>query len=153
ALKALLEPAPEQVLAAGWHALSRDGLMPRIVQLYEALIASCRRLAEVLAPEDVFELEHRTALAEFGQRLALRQVLQAAAWLEATLPRHRLRPPLRRQEVPTRVLDEDTYPVGGFASVATRGSIESLLHSQLVFMEREGRPDLFDIKYLRDELL
>src|SRR5262249_22986644 len=31
---------------------------------------------------------------------------------------------------------------------------ESLLHSQLAFMEDAGeRPDLFDVKYLRDELL
>src|SRR5262249_58534221 len=49
--------------------------------------------------------------------------------------------------------DEDTYPVGGYASVANRGSIESLLHSQLAYMEDHDRPDLFDIKYLRDELL
>jgi hypothetical protein len=152
-IRALREVRPEQVLSEGWQALSRDSLMPRIVQLYEALIAACRRLAEMLAPEDVFELEHRTALAEFGQRLALRQTLQAAAQLEATLPRYRPRPAQRRQEVPTRVPDEDTYPVGGFASVSTRGSMESLLHSQLAFMERDRRPDPFDVKYLRDELL
>src|SRR5262249_51127722 len=46
-----------------------------------------------------------------------------------------------------------TYPVGGFSSLSTRGSIESLLYSQLAFMEKDDRPDLFDIKFLRDELL
>jgi hypothetical protein len=51
------------------------------------------------------------------------------------------------------VLDEDRYPVGGFSSISTRGSVESLLHSQLAYMEPHERPDLFDIKYLRDELL
>src|SRR5205807_6320550 len=54
--------------------------------------------------------------------------------------------------VPTRILEEDMYPIGGFASISTRGSIESLLHSQLAFMETD-RPDLFDVKFLRDELL
>src|SRR6185295_9713646 len=44
-------------------------------------------------------------------------------------------------------------PVGGFSSLSTRGTIESLLHSQLAFMEKEDRPDLFDMKFLRDELL
>src|SRR5262249_41207132 len=73
--------------------------------------------------------------------------------LEAALPRHKVRPRSGRQEVPTRVLDEDTYPVGGFSSLSTRGSVESLLHSQLAFMEKQDRPDLFDIKFLRDELL
>jgi hypothetical protein len=43
--------------------------------------------------------------------------------------------------------------VGGFTSISNRGTIESLLHSQLAFMERDQRPDLFDIKFLRDELL
>ena len=107
----------------------------------------------MLGPEDVFELEHGTALAAFGQRVALRQVLRAAAEFEADLPRAPAAPPARRQEVPTRVLDEDTYPVGGFSSISTRGSVESLLHSQLAYMEPDDRPDLFDIKFLRDELL
>ncbi len=43
--------------------------------------------------------------------------------------------------------------MGGFTSLSTRGSVESLLHSQLAFMEKDERPDLFDIKFLRDELL
>jgi hypothetical protein len=53
--------------------------------------------------------------------------------------------------VPTRVTDEDQYPVGGYSSISTRGSIESLLHSQLAYMEPQG-PDLFDLKFVRDEL-
>ena len=69
------------------------------------------------------------------------------------MPRQKPRSGSRRHEVPTRILEEDTYPVGGFASISTRGSIESLLHSQLAYMERGERPDLFDVKFLRDELL
>jgi hypothetical protein len=152
-LKALLEGPAEQALAEGWESFDRQGPQPLLVELYESLLQAARRTAELLAPEDVFELEHRTALAELGERLALRQVLQAAARLEADLPRHRPRPRPRREEVATRILDEDTYPVGGFSSLSTRGSVESLLHSQLAYMEKDERPDLFDVKYLRDELL
>ena len=148
-----METSPQEALALGWDSLNREGLHPLLEELYNSLIAASRRTAEVLAPEDVFELEHGTALAEFGERVALRQVLQVAARLEATLPAQRIRPLAGRQEVPTRVLDEDTYPVGGFSSLSTRGSIESLLHSQLAFMEKDDRPDLFDMKFLRDELL
>jgi hypothetical protein len=151
-LKSLLREPPEQVLAAGTASLGQAGLMPLLADQYQHLIAAMRRAAELLAPEDLFELEHGTALQELGQRLALRQVLRAADVLELSLPRHRPRPRPGRREVPTRVLDEDTYPVGGFASLSPRGSIESLLHSQLALMEDE-RPDLFDLKYLRDELL
>src|SRR5262249_54150544 len=72
-----------------------------------------------------------------------------------TLPRRRVLPLARRMEVPTRILDEDTYPVGGFTSISNRGSVESLLHSQLAYMEPDNaeRPDLLGIKFLRDELL
>ncbi len=153
AIKALLDTSPQEVLAQGWDSLSRAGLHPLLNHLYDSLIASARRSAEVLAPEDVFELEHGTALVEFNASVALREVLRAASRLEATLPARRLRPLAGRQEVPTRVLDEDTYPVGGFSSLSTRGTVESLLHSQLAFMERDERPDLFDVKFLRDELL
>ncbi len=151
-IKALQREAAEALLAEGRWQLQNDGPLPLLVELYAALGTAARWLAEMLGPEDVFELEHRTALDDLGQRVALRQVLRTAERLETALPRHRPRPRLGRQEVPTRVLDEDTYPVGGFSSLSTRGSVESLLHSQLAFMEPE-RPDLFDIKYLRDELL
>src|SRR5262249_41076847 len=131
----------------------RDGLQEALAPQYEGLVAAARRIAEVLGPEDVSQLERGTALKPEGEQLAERQVVRAAHLLEESLPRHRLRPPQYRRDVPTRILDEDTYPVGGFTSLATRGSIESLLQSQLAYMEREERPDLFDIKFLRDELL
>ncbi|MBO0697434.1 MAG: hypothetical protein J2P46_03505 [Zavarzinella sp.] len=153
-IRSLLEAQPDDLLRRGWESLSAHGPVPLLIDLYEQLIAAARRMAEVLATEDVIALEQRTALADMGQYVAHRQVLQIANRLEAGLPRHKVKPLAGRQEVPTRVLDEDTYPVGGFASISTRGSIESLLQSQLAFMERdpESRPDLFDVKYLRDEL-
>jgi hypothetical protein len=151
-IKAVLEEPPEEALAGAWESLDRDGVRPRLGDLLHALVTAARRTAEVLGREDLFELKRRTALDPLGQRVALRQVLRAAADFEDALPRHRPRPPSGRREVPTRILDEDTYPVGGFASLSNRGTVESLLHSQLAFMEGE-RPDLFDVKYLRDELL
>src|SRR5204862_7702265 len=153
AIKAAQESPAEEFLASGWDSLSREGLMPLLPGLYQELIAAVRDAHDALGPEDVFELEHGTALAAFSQRVALRQVLQAAAEFEATVARDRPRTQSLRRDVATRILDEDSYPVGGFSSISTRGSIESLLHSQLAFMERDDRPDLFDIKFLRDELL
>jgi hypothetical protein len=153
-IKGVLDIPPEAALAEGRESLQRDGWMPLLAEkLFPSLIAGARGMAEVLAPKDVFMLEHRTALHPLAQRTALDQVLQAADFFEQALPQHRIRPLIGRQEVPTRVLDEDTYPVGGFSSLSTRGSVESLLHSQLAYMETDERPDLFDIKYLRDELL
>ncbi len=153
-INAALDAAPDELLRQGYESLEKEGLHPYLASLYDSLIAATRHAPEVLTPQDVLELQLGTALDDEGERLAFRQVLDAAKALDDSLPRHRVRPLARRQEVPTRVLDEDTYPVGGFSSLSTRGSVESLLHSQLAYIEPpDQRPDLFDIKYLRDELL
>ncbi len=152
-IKAAMELLPEEFLNSGWESLAGEGLMPLLPALYSDLIAAVRDAPEALGPEDVFELEHGTALAAFSQRVALRQVVQSAAELASEISQDKPRMISRRHEVATRILDEDTYPVGGFSSISTRGSIESLLHSQLAYMEPTERPDLFDIKYVRDELL
>jgi hypothetical protein len=154
-INTLLEVPPEELLTEGWESLRQEGPHPLLAELYESLIQASRRTAEVLGPEDIFDLERKTALEELGQRLAHRQVLRAGSGLEATLPKHKIKPLARRMEVPTRILDEDAYPVGGFTSLSNRGSIESLLFSQLAYMEtdRALQPDLFDTLYLMDELL
>lgn len=150
-IRALQTVNPDEVIQTGYDGLVRDGPSPLLVHLYEALVSAGRRTAEVLAPEDVLALEQGTAIADKAHYVAHRQVLQTAARLGAKLPGRPVKPLVGRKEVPTRVLDEDQYPVGGYTSISTRGSIESLLHSQLAYMEQET-PDLFDMKFVRDEL-
>ena len=151
-LRSLLAANPDDLLNQGYELFTRDGPNPLLVSQYEELVKAARRTAELLDPEDVIALEQRTALADMGEYVAHRQILQATARFEARLPSRPVRPLVGRREVPTRVLDEDQYPVGGYTSISTKGSIESLLHSQLAYMEKEERPDLFDMKYVRDEL-
>lgn len=153
-IRGLLAMQPDQVLAAGYDSLAADGPMPLLVKQYEALVSAARRMAEVLGPEDVIALEQRTALADMGQYVAHRQILQLTAKYEERLPIRPVRPLAGRKEVPTKVTDDDQYPVGGYSSISTKGSVESLLHSQLAFMEPDTaeRPDMFDVKFVRDEL-
>jgi hypothetical protein len=150
-IRSLLSSTPEEVLSSGWDSLVRDGPLEAQVKLYEELAAAGRRLNEVLAKEDIEALEDRSALGDMGQYVALRQIRQTAARFQARLPTRPVKPLVGRKEVPTRIHDEDQYPVGGYTSLSTRGSLESLLHSQLAYMEKET-PDLFDMKYVRDEL-
>lgn len=155
-LTTLLEVPPEEVLAEGYESLRQDGPHDLLPALYESLIQASRRTAEVLGPADLFDLESKAALEPYGEREAHRQVLYAGAAQEAALPRQKVKPKAGRMVVPTRILDEDTYPVGGFTSISNRGSIESLLHSQLAYMEPDrsvDEPDLFDTLFLMDELL
>lgn len=158
-LRAIQESIAEEsigsVLEEGRQLIDRHGLPEYMVQEFRDLIVAVRNTGEVLGAEDVFELESGTALEQFGQRVALRQILQAADLLERSLPREKVRPLVKRQQVATHIVDEDMYPVGGYSSLSNRGTIESLLFSQLAFMEPDNadRPDLFDVKYLRDELV
>jgi len=150
-IRSLLSLNPEDVLAMGWDGLMRDGPLDIQQRLYEELVAAGRRTSEILVKEDVEALEDKTALGDMGQYVALRQIRQTTARIESRLPARPVKPLVGRKEVPTRVLDEDQYPVGGYTSISTKGSIESLLHSQLAYMEDES-PDLFDMKFVRDEL-
>jgi hypothetical protein len=150
-IRGLLNTNPTEVLPWGWDSLMREGPLDIQAKLYEELAAAGRRMNEVLAREDVDALEDRSALGDMGQYVALRQIRQTTGRIESRLPARPVKPLHGRKEVPTRVHDEDQYPVGGYTSLSTRGSIESLLQSQLAYIERES-PDLFDMKYVRDEL-
>ena len=59
----------------------------------------------------------------------------------------------------TSLTDEDHYPTGGFSSIATTGTMENLVISELIYMEdpadkdAAGGVDLFDLRYAEGELL
>jgi hypothetical protein len=151
-IRNLLQAPASELLAKTSERLAERGPMPLLKEQYEQLVAAARRTPELLGAEDVQAIEQRTALADLGEYVAHRQVVQTGARIEAALPRRPLKPLTGRKEVPTRVHDDDQYPVGGYSSLSNRGSIESLLHSQLAYMEPKESPDLFDVKYMRDEL-
>jgi len=151
-IRGLAALSGDDCLNQGYELLTRDGPMPLLVKQYDALVSAARRMAEWLGQDDIIAIEQRVALADMGQYVAHRQILQTTAKFESRLPTRPVRPLAGRKEVPTRVPDEDQYPVGGYSSISNRGSIESLLHSQLAFMEPQERPDLFDVKFVRDEL-
>lgn len=165
-LRELVKVSPETLLARGYESLLA-GPRPDLVAMIEQWSTAARQLGECLGGEDLYELEQGTVLLAYSRRLALRQTLALVdRWLKLSPPKPSIKPS-RRRDVATRLLDEDQYPVGGFTSISNRGSIESLLHSQLAYMEPDDastessntaqsekvRPDLFDIKFLRDELL
>src|SRR5262245_25373527 len=96
-ITSLLTESPDDILRLGFESLQKDGLHPFLSALYDSLISASRRIAEVLGQEDLIELQTGTALDEESDRLAFRQVIEAATALEASLPRHRVRPLPHRQ--------------------------------------------------------
>lgn len=59
----------------------------------------------------------------------------------------------------SKLEDESVYPVGGFSSVTTSGSLENLVTSELIYMDppppkgKVADVDLFDMRYVEGELL
>jgi hypothetical protein len=151
-VRGLLRESPEEVLTAGSAGVAEPAAAVFWAKVYEQLVTGFRGAGELLTRADVFELERGVALEWMGQRVALRQILRYAELVQAAIARPRARARSEHAEAPTRLHDEDVYPVGGYAALSQRGTIESLLPSQLAYMESD-RPDLFDIKYVRDELL
>lgn len=153
-IKSLSELDSGEVVEMAVGSVVENGWSPSIAEDLKESIIKIRNTGELLGREDVFELEQGTALAEFGQRVALRQVLSSSAELEQSLPGQRPNVPARKYSVATNIMEEDFYPIGGFTSISNKGTIESLLRSELAYLEdSDDRPDLFDIKYVRDELL
>jgi hypothetical protein len=150
-IRSLSNSPPAEVLDHAWEQLLRDGPTPMLVEFYRQLVKQFRGAAELLTEPDYEALEDRSALGDMRHYVSLRQIRQVAGLLQSRLPSRPVRPLVGRKEIPTRVLDEDQYPIGGYTSISTRGTIESLLHSQLAFMEPQS-PDLFDMKFVRDEL-
>ena len=151
-IRGLMAMTFDDVMQVGRTSFAESAPHPLILEHYAEMTSAFRRLPELLGPEDLVALEHRTAIAPLGQYVAHRQIVQTATQLESRMPAQRPLPRQGRFDVPTRVSDEDRYPVGGYASIGTKGSIESMLHSQLAYFDDGPQPDLFSMKYVRDEL-
>jgi hypothetical protein len=153
-IRGLLTANMQEVLAAAWERLEREGPDPLLIMMYERLVTAGRRWAETLVLADLIAIENRLVLGENAQNVGLDHINKAKQAFLELLPNRPVRPYPNRKEVPTRIHDVDQYPIGGYESIATKGSIESLLQSQLAYIEDEAgpEPDLFDVKYARDEL-
>lgn len=151
------EQVSRELLEQGYATLREAGeLTDWMVTGYEQLVAAARRTGALLSEADVFLLENLDVLDSLTQRLAIEQMVEVADELGRTLPR-RLKPrnQSQRGRTPTQIEDEDQYPIGGFASISTSGSLENLVSSELIYMdETPGESvDLFDLRYVEGELL
>ncbi|MDG2221137.1 MAG: hypothetical protein P8L85_07150 [Rubripirellula sp.] len=149
----LLKTPTVEVLRDAWDSVEQTGISSLVVGQLDQLVNAIQRVGDAVGPEDLFELESGTAIMPLGQRIALRQILQAADLLRSEIPPQRPRVSGRQYSVATQLQQEDQYPIGGFNSITNHGTFESLVRSELAYMDDSERPDLFDIKYARHELL
>ncbi len=150
------ETPVEELLEAGYAALREAGdIQTLLVGGYDGLVHRARRTGALLAEADVFVLENLTVLSSLTQRLAIEHIVEVADELMRRLPK-RMKPKAARRggRTPTNIEDEDRYPIGGFSSISTYGSLENLVTSELIYMdETPDEIDLFDMRYVEGELL
>jgi hypothetical protein len=156
--RVLARPVEELAREGSASLQAQDAACAALTEGYAALAQGARRAGALLTDADVFVLEHWGALRGSAERLALEQAAEAAGHLLARLP-ERPRPRHAREGAQATALDDEaSYPTGGFSSVATSGSIENLVASELAYMDvpAEGdapEMDLFDVRYVEGELL
>lgn len=107
--------------------------------------------SRLLLAEDLFELVHHDVLSEESVRIGCRQILEVARRLGEIDPRGVNI--ADEGEAETAFLDESHYPTGGLSGLTNRGSMENLVLSELVYMDRTMAVDLFDLRFLEGELL
>ncbi|MEK7483187.1 MAG: hypothetical protein AABZ60_02520, partial [Planctomycetota bacterium] len=106
---------------------------------------------ELFQAEDLYELEHYDVFDKSHIRVLGRQIKK----IQRLIPSWDARVFKKREseEIETEHTDEGYYPTGGLSELTTKGSLENLVFSELVYIEEDEPFDLFDIRYLEQELL
>ncbi|PCJ17223.1 MAG: hypothetical protein COB02_14345 [Candidatus Cloacimonadota bacterium] len=104
--------------------------------------------------EDLWELRHVTEIANDSDRFAIKKCHEAKRYFyERSVS---ILKKIRMEIEPTYTEDKKNdgdYPLGGITGITNKGSFESLLGSELIYSEVDSEIDLFDIKYIENELL
>lgn len=156
-----MERPMNEVVSLGHAALADRGDIEGLLMAgYRDLIAGARRRGSLIGEAEVFLMENLDALGDLTQQIAIEQIIEVADALTAAIPR-RLKPSASAElsRVPTELAATDNYPTGGFSALATSGSIENLVSSELIYMEDPVDSgdlpdiDLFDVRFAEGELL
>lgn len=146
------------------QVLHYEQLLAEEGALFQALGSSLERFFQnrgarpALGADDLAEIEHWSAFKKAAQRLAGRRIAARSAMFPRVDPSGVA--VAEEEETDTELPDSGYYPQGGFAELATRGPIENLVPTELVYMGEdpfgdEPNPpiDLFDLRVLESEAL
>jgi hypothetical protein len=159
-VRQLTERKPEEAMQRGFATLRDDAeVRKRLTDGYASLARCAQKARDLIGDADLFALENLTVLGSLTQRLAIADVVRAQESIATSLPRRFPRRRRKEGDVASKLEDESVYPVGGFSSVTTMGSLENLVTSELIYMDPPPPPgkvadvDLFDMRYVEGELL
>lgn len=157
AVRRLVSRPIADVVDQGRAALQDPAQAERLAWGLDALARAARRTRDLLTDAELFTVENIGALKGLGVRVALGQLAEVAQRVEEALPRRLKGLPTEEGDAPTTLEEDSAFPVGGFASLATSGSLENLVTSELMYLDQgataDERPDLFDVRFVEGELL
>lgn len=152
AMRRTIRAPAAEIRAQGVMQLAHPGgPADALADAYLAWVAAARRLGRLLTPTEIYTLHHLDALRGAAQRLALRQIDEAAA--RVRLPktvRRRTRDAGNAASMPD---DDAAYPMGGYSALATTGGLSNLVSSELIYMDEGVDIDAFAIRWASGELL
>lgn len=149
---AALDQVPPDLARARFEE-SRPGFFVRYLGELLARQASVIDVPRLLREEDFFELAHFDALDRPHRRLFARRV-QELVTAAGPIDVARTRVRVESEEASTAVADEGSYPTGGIGEITTKGSIENLVRSELVYrMDDSSGVDLFALRWAEGDLL
>lgn len=133
------------------EAPARRGLL---AEQFAAVVAAAPQLSldRRLRAEDFYEIEHIRVFPLESLREVARRIKATERLLgpPRTTTTRRLR---ARALAETRLNHVGTYPVGGIAELTTRGPLENLLPSELMYLEPEAPIDPFLVRFAENDLL
>jgi hypothetical protein len=157
-LRRLIGRPVEEVQAESRFELLGSGFVSTLVAALTNIAASGRKQKELVTESDVFFLENVASLKMLSARINLDHLTQASRTLENAMP-VRIKSNLRETgDANTKLEDESSFPVGGFSSISTVGTLENLVTSELIYMDESDSTqaksvDLFDLRFVEGELL
>ncbi|MBF0240066.1 MAG: hypothetical protein HQM12_20380 [SAR324 cluster bacterium] len=108
--------------------------------------------SSLLQEEDLFELLHWHALSTEHLKMGCKGILQVERLL-GSFALETIHVPEEGHDAETMFVDETWYPTGGVVELTHHGSFENLVSSELVFLEEGEALNLFDLRYVENDLL
>lgn len=120
----------------------------------EPWINEFRKNQPILLEEDLRALRMVRWIHSDSQRIGLQQCWKAQAWIEQNLKLKIRKKILETRDVETpETMLAGTFPMGGIAGISNKGTLNTILPSELLYSTIKDPVDLFQVKFVENDLL
>ena len=140
--------------ASAKEITEKNGWPDELVQAVKSFSQGFRKLPASIDLGVVDVVEKGLDIVDHAPRIQLRQIAAAKNRLNSVINKLTSHLSKLESDVSTSEFDSGNVPLGGYSSISTRGRLESLLPSQLAWLDISiGQSNYFCLKHRRQELL